>query len=181
MAGTDDRRPADPAGIELLVLDVDGVLTDGKVVLDADGRELKRFSVLDGAGIKYWQRAGGRVAIISGRGSPAVVARATELGVTDVVQNAKRKLPAYEAVRDRLGLSDDRIAVMGDDLPDLPLLRRAGFAIAPANAVEDVRAAADYVTAARGGEGAVREAVEMLLKRAGRWDPIMARYRRETP
>ena len=180
MDRTEDRHAADPADIELLVLDVDGVLTDGRVVLDADGREIKRFSVRDGAGLKYWQRAGGQVAILSGRSSPAVVARAVELGITNVVQNAKQKLPAYEALLERLGMTDARTAVMGDDLPDLPLLRRAGYALAPADAVEDVRAAADYVTAAAGGEGAVREAIEMLLKQAGRWDDIMARYRQET-
>ena len=172
---------ADPAAVELLVLDVDGVLTDGRVVLDADGRELKNFSVLDGAGIKYWRRAGGQVALISGRGSPAVTARAAELGITVVIQNAKRKLPAYESVLERLSLTPARTAVMGDDLPDLPLMWRCGFAIAPANAVEAVRAAAAYVTNARGGEGAVREAVEHLLKRAGKWKDIMARYRREAP
>ena len=180
MDRTDDGHAADAAAVELLVLDVDGVLTDGGIMLDADGREIKRFSALDGAGLKYWQRAGRQVAIISGRDSPAVAARAAELGVAAVCQNAKQKLPAYEAVLARLGMTDARTAVMGDDLPDLPLLRRAGFALAPANAVEDVRAAADYVTAARGGEGAVREAVEMLLKQAGRWDDIMARYRQET-
>ena len=180
MDRTDRRHPADPAAVELLVLDVDGVLTDGGIMLDAEGREIKRFSALDGAGLKYWQRAGGQVAIISGRDSPAVAARAAELGVTAVYQNAKRKLPAYEAVLGRLGMTDARTAVMGDDLPDLPLLRRAGLALAPANAVEEVRAAAHYVTASRGGEGAVREAVEMLLKQAGRWDDIMARYRQET-
>jgi len=175
----DRTDPKSLARIELLILDVDGVMTDGKVVLDADGRELKRFSVLDGAGIKYFQRVGKRVAIISGRSSPAVVARATELGITDVIQNAKQKLPAYEGVLGRLGLADEQVAVMGDDLPDLPLMHRAGLAIAPASAVADVRDAADVVTEAPGGEGAVREAVEYLLRSTGRWDEIMTRYRRE--
>ena len=176
----DRTDPQSLARIELLILDVDGVMTDGKVVLDADGRELKRFSALDGAGIKYFQRVGKRVAIISGRSSPAVVTRATELGITEVVQNAKQKLPAYEGVLERLGLTDEQTAVMGDDLPDLPLMHRAGLAIAPSSAVAEVRETADVVTEARGGEGAVREAVEYLLRRTGRWDEIMARYRRET-
>ena len=169
------------AGIELLVLDVDGVLTDGRIVLDAQGREQKRFNVADGAGIKYWQRAGKRVAIISGRASPAVVHRAAELGVTLLRQNAKRKLPAYESVVAELGLTDAQVAVMGDDLPDLPLMARCGFAVAPANAVEEVAAAADLVTRRSGGDGAVREAIEALLKRSGLWDEILKRYRQVNP
>jgi 3-deoxy-D-manno-octulosonate 8-phosphate phosphatase (KDO 8-P phosphatase) len=178
--GTTDNA-ADPAAIELLVLDVDGVLADGRILLDADGRELKRFHVLDGAGIKYFQRVGKRVAILSGRSSPAVEARAAELGIPDVIQNAKDKRPAYESLLGRLGLTDAQVAVMGDDLTDLPVMRRCGLPIAPANAVEAVRQAAAYVTAARGGEGAVREAVEYILKRAGLWERILARYRQEAP
>jgi len=168
-------------GIELLVLDVDGVLTDGGIVLDADGRETKRFGVLDGAGIKYWQRVGKRVAFLSGRGSPAVLSRAGELGVTLVRQNAKRKLPVYESLLDELQLADAQVAVMGDDLPDLPLMRRCALAIAPANAVEEVRREAHLVTRRRGGEGAVREAVEYLLKNAELWERVMERYRKEGP
>jgi len=179
MAKTDTADAPSPEAIELLVLDVDGVLTDGRIVLDGAGRELKSFHVLDGAGIKYWLRVGKQAALLSGRSSPAVVARAAELGVTIVIQNAKDKLPAYESVLERLGLTDAQTAVMGDDLPDLLMMRRCGFAIAPANAVEEVRAAAAHVTGARGGEGAVREAIEHILKRTGRWRDIMARYRRE--
>jgi 3-deoxy-D-manno-octulosonate 8-phosphate phosphatase (KDO 8-P phosphatase) len=168
---------ADRAGrIELLLLDVDGVLTDGGIYIDADGRDLKRFHVADGSGIKYFQRVGREVALLSGRSSPAVTARAAELGIARVFQNAKAKEPVYERILADAGLADSQVAVMGDDLPDLPLLRRAGLAIAPANAAEPVRAAADVVTAAGGGRGAVREAVEMLLKSAGLWDRIMARY-----
>lgn len=177
-----ERNPAAPGGealgrIELLVLDVDGVLTDGSIVLDAEGRELKRFCVLDGAGMKYWQRAGKRIALISGRASPAVTFRAAELGVTLVRQNAKDKLPVYECVLGELGLSDAQAAVMGDDLPDLPMMRRCGVAIAPAGAVEEVRQAADLVTRCGGGRGAVREAVEWILRGSGQWDRIMQRYR----
>lgn len=163
--------------IELLVLDADGVLTDGRIVLDADGRELKRFHALDGAGMKYWQRAGKRIAIISGRASAALTFRAAELGVTIVRQNAKDKLPVYESLLDELGLSDAQAAVMGDDLPDLPIMRRCGLAIAPANAVEEVRRAAGLVTQRGGGEGAVREAVEFILRAGGDWERIMQRYR----
>ncbi len=175
----DRRERTDPPAlerIELLVLDVDGVLTDGRIVLDADGREGKQFSALDGAGLKYWQRAGRQAAILSGRSSRAVIARAAELGIAVVVQNAKRKLPAYEKLLSDMGRSDQQTAVMGDDLPDLPLMRRCGLAVAPANAVEEVRAAAAYVTTARAGAGAVREVVEYVLKGTGEWSRIMERY-----
>ena len=167
------------ADIELLVLDVDGVLTDGSIVLDAEGRELKRFCVADGTGIKYWQRLGRRVAFISGRSSPAVVHRAAELGVTMLRLNAKRKLPAYESILASAGVAEARVAVMGDDLPDLPLLARCGLAIAPADAAAEVRAAADLVTTRPGGRGAVREAIEVLLRRAGLWQRVLQRYRQE--
>ncbi len=165
-----------PAGIELLILDVDGVLTDGRIMLDADGRELKCFHVLDGAGMKYWQRAGKRLAIISGRSAPAVTHRAAEIGVSLVKLGEKEKLPAYESVLAELKMTDGQTAVMGDDLMDLPLMRRCGFPIAPANAVSEVRQTAALITDARGGEGAVREAIEYILKHTGQWDRIMKRY-----
>ena len=165
-----------PANIELLVLDVDGVLTSGEVILDDDGREMKRFHVLDGAGIKYFQRVGRKVAIITGRRCRAVEIRAEELGIDIVVQDAKDKLPAYLEILDKLHLPPEQAAVMGDDLTDLPMMRHCGLAIAPANAVETVRDAADLVTKASGGRGAVREAVEILLKSAGLWEQILARY-----
>ncbi len=173
-AGRSGRAP--PVGIELLVLDVDGVLTDGRIVLDAQGGEAKRFHVLDGAGIKYWQRVGKHAAFLSGRASPAIAHRAAELGVSLVRQNAKDKLPAYESILGELGLDDARTAVMGDDLPDLPIMRRCGFAIAPANAVEEVRQAAALVTERGGGQGAVREAIEYILRNSGLWEKITARY-----
>ena len=178
--GTPATRSKDAAArIRLLVLDVDGVMTDGSVLLDADGRELKRFDVTDGAGIKYFMRSGRQVAILSGRSSPAVTARAVELGVTLIRQNAKDKLPAYRAILAAAGVSESQTAVMGDDLPDLPLMRRCGLAIAPANAAAEVIEAADVVTARRGGGGAVREAVEHILRAAGAWETIVQRYRKE--
>ena len=162
--------------IELLLLDVDGVLTDGKVILDADGQEMKVFHVLDGAGIKYWRRVGKEVAIISGRQSQAVLHRADELGISIVKQSAKEKLPVYQSILSDLNLTDEQVAVMGDDLTDLPLLRRCGFSIAPANAVEEVRKMVDLITNATGGNGAVREAVEYILKNTGLWKSILMRY-----
>ncbi len=167
--------------IELLVLDVDGVLTDGQVQLDADGREIKRFHVLDGAGMKYFQRVGKRIAILSGRSSPAVIFRVAELGVALVRQNAKDKLPAYEAILDELALGREQVAVMGDDLTDLPLMRRCGLPIAPANAVAEVRQAAALITQRSGGRGAVREAIEVILRGGGLWEQVMQRYRGEGP
>ncbi|MFA6134645.1 MAG: HAD hydrolase family protein [Phycisphaerae bacterium] len=168
----------DYSKIELLVLDVDGVLTDGKIVLGPGGEEIKFFDVRDGAGVKYWKRVGKKVAIISGRSSPAVNLRGAELDADAVVLGAKNKLPAYEQVLKDLRLTDAQTAVIGDDLPDLPLFWRAALSIAPADAVGEVRAAAGHVTVARGGNGAVREVVEMILKQTGLWDQIMARYRR---
>jgi len=166
----------DYAKIDLLVLDVDGVLTDGRIVLGPSGEEIKSFHVRDGAGMKYWKRAGGKLAIISGRSSAAVRCRAEELDVDIVRLNAKSKLPAYEEVLAELGLSPEQAAVVGDDLPDLPILRRCAFPVAVADAVDEVRRAAAYVTRSPGGAGAVRELVELILKRAGRWDDILARY-----
>lgn len=166
----------DCAKIELLVLDVDGVLTDGRIMLTEDGREMKAFHVRDGSGIKYWRRTGRKVAFISGRGSPVVEARAAELGVDAVRLNAKDKLPAYEDVLSELGVAADRAAVMGDDLTDLPLMRHCGLAVAVADAAEQVRRAAAYVTELPGGSGCVREVIERILKQAGEWDRIMARY-----
>ena len=172
-----NKLPAAKArDIELLVMDVDGVLTTGEVILDGDGRELKRFHVLDGAGIKYFQRVNKQVAIISGRHCQAVDVRAKELGIDIVIQDAKDKLPVYHELLDRLGLNTGQTAVMGDDLTDLPMMRTCGLAIAPANAVEMVRQAASLVTTAAGGAGAVREAIEILLKGAGLWEQILARY-----
>jgi len=166
----------DYAKIELLVLDVDGVLTDGGITLTEDGQEIKTFHVRDGSGMKYWQRAGRKLAMISGRGSPAVLARAEELGVQAVRLNAKDKLPALEEVLADLGVLAERTAVVGDDLPDLPMMRHCGFAAAVADAVDEVRRAAAYVTVRPGGAGAVREVIELILRGSGDWDKIMARY-----
>lgn len=164
------------AKIELLLLDVDGVLTDGRIVYADDGTELKLFHVRDGSGLKFWHLAGNRSAIVSGRSSKAVERRAAELGVSPVLQGRSEKLPAFEAVLAETGLSADRVCAIGDDLPDLPVLRRAGLSVAVADACPEVRAAASHVTTAPGGRGAVREAVEWLLKLQGRWDELVSRH-----
>ena len=167
----------DLSRIRLLISDVDGVLTDGRLIFDAAGVESKEFHVRDGAGLKYWIRAGHRAALLTGRESTVVARRAAELGIDLVEQGATDKLPALGRLLAAAGCAAAETAYLGDDLPDLPVLRAVGFAVAVADATEEVRAAADYVTAARGGWGAVREVVELILKAQGRWDGIMARYR----
>ncbi len=162
--------------ITTLILDVDGVLTDGGIFLGPDGAEMKRFDVQDGSGIVYLKRAGLGVAIISGRRAAAVDARARELGIDDVYQGFHRKLEAFEEIREKRGLRAEEMACIGDDLPDIPLMRTAGLGIAVANARPEVIDVADHVTGAAGGAGAVREAAEWLLKLQGRWDGILARY-----
>jgi 3-deoxy-D-manno-octulosonate 8-phosphate phosphatase (KDO 8-P phosphatase) len=162
--------------IELLVLDVDGVLTDGQILLYGDGREAKRFGLLDGHGIRMWQRAGLRVALLSGRQSDATQRRAEQLEIEHVVQGCYFKGPALEELLSDLGVASEHVAYMGDDLPDIPPMRKVGYAMAVANAVDEVKAQADYVTTRPGGSGAVREAIEHLLKNSGRWQPLMERY-----
>ena len=166
----------DYAKLELLVLDCDGVLTDGRVTLDADGRELKTFHCRDGAGMKYWQRVGKKIAIITGRGSPVVTIRAAELGVEEVHLDVKNKLPVFEQVLAKFGVSSEQVVVIGDDLTDLPMLLNCGFAVTVPEAPEEVKSRAAYVTTLGGGAGCVRETIELILKGSGEWDKIMARY-----
>jgi 3-deoxy-D-manno-octulosonate 8-phosphate phosphatase (KDO 8-P phosphatase) len=162
--------------IELLVLDVDGVLTDGRVFIHSDGGESKGFNILDGHGIRMWQRAGLKVALLSGRLSLATTRRARELEIAHVIQDCKFKLPALKELLTELGLAPERVACVGDDLMDLPLVRHVGFGVAVANAVDELKEYADYVTTRRGGEGAVREVIEHILKGSGRWASLMERY-----
>ena len=164
------------AKVSLLVLDVDGVLTDGSVIYADDGPELKRFHVRDGSGLKFWREAGNRAAIISGRSSSAVDRRAKELGIGPVLQGRSEKLPALDEVLASLNLRPDQVCAVGDDLPDLPVLNRVGLAVAVADACSEVRAAAHYVTKVPGGRGAVRDAIEWLLKLRGEWDGIVTKY-----
>ena len=162
--------------IRLVIFDVDGVLSDGGIFLDVHGCEMKRFHVRDGTGIKYLLRAGLRVAFLSGRESRIVALRAKELGVEDVIEGAKLKLPAYETLRNRAGVSDEEVCYVGDDLPDLPLLRRVGFPVAVADAADEVKAACALVTEHRGGNGAACELAEMILRAQDKWADILARY-----
>jgi len=157
--------------IRLLVLDVDGVLTDGGLFVSAGGEEAKRFHVHDGLALVAARKAGLQIAILSSRASAAVTRRMTELGVGEVHQGVTDKAGALDVLRERLGLAVGEVAMMGDDLPDLPAMARAGLALAPANAAAEVKRTAHWVARRRGGDGAVREAVEMLLKSRRAWPP----------
>ena len=162
--------------VKWLVLDVDGVLTDGKAFYGLGGFEGVSFDVQDGAGIKYLKRLGIRTAIISGRTAQAVLYRSRELGIDEVIQGAKVKIHGYQALKERLGFQDSEVCYMGDDLPDIPVMRRVGLAVAVSNARPEVRQLADVVTRASGGRGAVRELAELLLKAQGKWQDILNRY-----
>jgi 3-deoxy-D-manno-octulosonate 8-phosphate phosphatase (KDO 8-P phosphatase) len=158
------------AGIRLLVLDVDGVLTDGRITYTGEGIEIKAFHVRDGSALKYWEKAGHQVGIISGRASKAVDVRAAELGIKLVFQGIGDKRTALDQVLAATGLPANAACAVGDDIPDLPVLRACGMAVAVADACPEVRAAAHYVTRAFGGKGAVREVLELLLRAQGQWD-----------
>ena len=172
-----DALRAKAERIELLVLDVDGVLTDGGIWYSDRGEELKRFHVRDGLGLKMWQTAGGRAAILSGRRSETVTRRAAELGLHPVAQGCADKAAGFAAILADVGLTADRVCGVGDDLPDLPFLTRCGLAVAVGDAAAEVQAAVDYVTTAPGGRGAVRETVEWLLKVRGQWAALVDEYR----
>jgi 3-deoxy-D-manno-octulosonate 8-phosphate phosphatase (KDO 8-P phosphatase) len=165
--------------IKLLLMDVDGTLTNGTVCLQAfpDGSvaEMKMFNAHDGAGVHLASIVGLRSGVITGRNSPALTQRAREMGVEFVFQGQARKTSAYEEILKRAGVKDEEVAYLGDDLPDLPLLGRAGLAIAVADAAIEVKRAAHYVTKARGGQGAAREVVELILKAQGRWEESIPR------
>ncbi len=159
--------------LKLLLLDVDGVLTDGSILLGADGDEAKRFSIRDGSGIVWAQRTGLTVGLLTGRPSHATNRRAAELGIEIVAQGDPGKSAAFEQILRSRELEDDEVAYMGDDLIDLPVLRRAGVSAAPADAAEEVKTAVHWVSRYNGGHGAVREFVEVLLKSRGRWDALV--------
>ncbi len=160
--------------IRLLCLDVDGVLTDGSIHIDDHGIETKAFHVRDGAGIRMWQSLGHHVAIITGRSSMALRHRANELSIRIVMQNCRNKRETFEGILADLRLESSHAAMIGDDLPDLPLMRVCGYPIAVADASREVREVADFITARPGGKGAVREAIEHLLVARGQYDDAAA-------
>ena len=161
--------------IKLLILDVDGVMTTGALAYSATGNEEKTFYVQDGGAIGLWKKAGGKVAIISGRKSEAVEARGRDLGIATVVQGVHDKMPVYETVCRQAGVSDEEVSFVGDALLDIEPMRRCGYPIAVANALARVKRVARYVTRRRGGEGAVAEAVEQLLRHNGVWPEVLTR------
>lgn len=162
--------------LKLLLFDVDGVLTDGSIIVHGDGSESKQFNIRDGAGLVWAQRAGLTVGLLSARLADATSVRASQLGITIVVQGAANKLTGYEQILAEQDLTDAQVGYMGDDLQDLPVLRRAGFSAAPADAAPEVRAAVHWVSASGGGHGAARECIEHVLRAQGLWRTAIADY-----
>ena len=164
--------------IRLAIFDVDGVLTDGTIHLSARGEETKAFNILDGLGFKMLAQSGVQLALLSGRKSEIVRLRAKETGVTHLLQGIGDKLAAYEKLLRKLGLADAECSFMGDDLPDIPVLRRCGLALSVPNAVKIVREQAHHVTEKAGGHGAAREACELLMRAQGTLDAQLEAYLR---
>lgn len=162
--------------IELIVSDVDGVLTDGSIIFSNEGIEIKRFFIRDGLGIKLWQRAGGKFGLLTGRSSHIVNVRAAELGIDIVRQGVEQKLAALKEILAELRLAPEQVCYIGDDLPDLAAVRYAGLGVAVSDATAEVRDAADYVTHVGGGRGAVRETIELILKAQRRWDDLVQTF-----
>lgn len=164
--------------IKLLLLDVDGVMTDGRIVFADSGEELKAFDVKDGHGIKMLMRNGVSVALLTGRESRVVLHRARDLGIDMVYQGAKDKLPAFERILMEKGFKGEEVCYVGDDLVDLPVMRRSGLSISVADSNEELKRSVDYVTSMPGGRGAIREVCELLLKAQGKWEDEISWYRK---
>lgn len=162
--------------IKILIMDVDGVMTDGRIIINDDGRETKNFDVRDGHGIKLVQRYGIEVALLTGRQSEVVKHRANELGITEVHQKIFNKKEVFVEILQKNNLNADQAAFIGDDIIDIPVLKEAGFSATVADAIDIVKKTVDYVTKNKGGRGAVREVCEMLLQAQGRWPEIAAKY-----
>jgi 3-deoxy-D-manno-octulosonate 8-phosphate phosphatase (KDO 8-P phosphatase) len=162
--------------IKLLLFDVDGVLTDGKILVHGDGSESKLFDIRDGTGIVWAQRIGLRVGILSARSSPATARRAAQLGIATVHQGGLNKLTAYAEILRQHEITDAQVAYMGDDLLDLPIVKRVGLSACPSDAVKDVRSRVDYVSRCAGGNGAARDFIELVLKAQRRWKTLVASY-----
>ena len=162
--------------VKLLILDVDGVLTDGRIVIDDRGMESKFFNEKNGHGLKLLMRAHIQVVLLSGRESEATRHRAGELGISKVYQNIHNKIEAYQQIIKENGLGDHQVGYVGDDLVDLPILKRVGFSAVVADSVNEIKPFADYITEKEGGKGAVREIIEFILKSQEKWEEITARY-----
>ena len=164
--------------IRMLILDVDGVLTDGRIIYDNRGNALKNFNVQDGFGMTLLPRAGIKSGIITAKASLAMKRRAEEMKITKVYQNISDKLTAYKEILKTFALEDEEVCYVGDDLMDLPVLNRAGLAVTVADGVGEAKKAAHYITKKKGGHGAVREVIEIILKAQGKWAKVTEKYRR---
>jgi YrbI family 3-deoxy-D-manno-octulosonate 8-phosphate phosphatase len=162
--------------IELILSDVDGVLTDGRIIFNNEGIESKRFHIRDGMGIQLWRQAGGKFGLVSGRSSHIVNVRASELGIDVIRQGVEQKPSAVKDILGQLGLEPRQVCYIGDDLPDLAVVRLAGLGVAVADAPAELKQAADFITTMAGGRGAVRETVELILKSQRRWDDVIQQY-----
>jgi 3-deoxy-D-manno-octulosonate 8-phosphate phosphatase (KDO 8-P phosphatase) len=169
------------ARVKLLLFDVDGVLTDGQVVLHGDGTESKNFHIRDGISMVWAQRVGLKVGMLSARSSTTTTQRAAQLGITLMYQGVQSKIESFDQIVGDVCVDDDEVAYMGDDIVDLAVLERVGLSAAPADAVEEVRSRVHWVSQRKGGDGAVRELIELILRAQGHWDGLVASYRAATP
>lgn len=164
--------------IELVVSDVDGVMTDGGIIFNNQGIEIKRFHIRDGLGIRLWQRSGRKFALLTARNSHIVQVRAAEIGIDIVRQGFEEKLPAALEMFEQLQVAPEQVCYIGDDLTDLPVIQTVGLGVAVADAAEELRTHAAYTTKLSGGQGAVREVLELILKAQGRWGDLIEKYLR---
>lgn len=164
------------AKIKVILTDVDGVMTDGGIILGTDGGEFKRYDVKDGMGVTMARKAGLKVCIITGRKSKSVALRAEELKMDGVYQGYSNKMTAYKRIKEKFNFNDDEFLHVGDDILDLPVFRSVGFSIAPSDAIALVKEEADFVTNAKGGRGVLRESIEMVLESQGKLDEIIQFY-----
>lgn len=162
--------------IKMLILDVDGIMTDGRIIMDDEGRETKNFHVRDGHGLKLLQRYGIKVALLTGRRSKVVEHRAKDLGIKDVYQKVFNKKEVFEKILKKHKLKTEETAFMGDDIIDIPVLKSVGFSATVADAVDVAKKSVDYVSPYKGGQGAVREVCEMILTAQGKWQEVAAKY-----
>jgi YrbI family 3-deoxy-D-manno-octulosonate 8-phosphate phosphatase len=162
--------------IRLILSDVDGVLTDGGIIIDNQGVESKQFHVRDGQGIRLWHKAGYKFGLITLRSSQILKIRVAELGIEIIRQGIEHKLDAMREIIGDLRLTPQQVCYIGDDLPDLPLVRTVGLSVAVADACDELRSSASYVTKLQGGRGAVRETIELILKAQRRWDELIQTY-----
>jgi 3-deoxy-D-manno-octulosonate 8-phosphate phosphatase (KDO 8-P phosphatase) len=167
------------SAVRLILFDVDGVLTDGRVLIHSDGTETKSFAIRDGIAMVWAQRSNVRVGLLSARYSPTTPHRAAQLGITLIHQGVTSKIDAYERILETERLSDQDVAYMADDIVDLAVLGRVGFSCAPADAVPEVRSRVDWVSRCNGGDGAARELVELILRAQGSWDAVVSSYEHE--